>query len=353
MAQNRRRFLAGASIAGLTTVAGCVGGFGDEDESEYQVGMVYSTGGLGDNSFNDMASQGINDAADEFDVGYNESEPSEQSEFDNMQRDYAEPGDYDLVTCVGYEQEDALEDNAEEYDDQSFIIIDTVVEADNVRSYTFDEPGGSFQVGHLAGLLTTEEFSAGDSETDPDETVVGFVGGDESPLIESFEAGFTAGVEYANDDVDVESIYVDSFDDTSGGREAASTLYEDQGADIIFHAAGGAGIGVFQVAEEEGRFAIGVDADQSVQEEDYADVILASMVKRVDEAVLTAVESVVNDEFEGGEIEELGLEDDGVEVVLGETIGDEIPDDILDELEESEEEIIDGDIDVPDDPDDV
>ena len=353
MEQNRRRFLTGASVTGLTTLAGCVGGFGEDDDAEHRVGMVYSTGGLGDNSFNDMAQAGIRDAESEFDVSYDESEPEDIGEFDGAQRDFAESEDYDLITCVGFSQGDALSANAPEYPDQDFMIIDSVVEEDNVRSYVFDEPAGSFQVGHLAGLLTAEDFAAADSETNPDEDVVGFVGGEDVPLIQSFEAGFTAGVEYANDDAEVVSTYVGDFADTGGGQEAALSLYQDQGADIIFHAAGATGVGVFQAAEQEGRFAIGVDADQSLEEDDYADVILASMVKRVDEAVYSAVESVVDDAFEGGETEQLGLEDDGVETVYGDTLGDEIPDEIKDRLEESRQAIIDGEIDVPDDPDDV
>jgi basic membrane protein A and related proteins len=347
MARDRRRFLHGAGVAGLAAMAGCVGGFGDEEAgADVNVGMVYATGGLGDNSFNDMAQQGVLQAEEEFGVEFDQAEPDSVGEFDGAQRDFAASGDYNLVSCIGFAQEDALRGNAEEYPDQEFIIVDSVVEADNVRSYVFGEPEGSFQVGHLAGLLTDEEFAAGDGETNPDESVVGFVGGEESPLIESFQAGFEAGVEHANPDAEVLSSYVGDFNDTASGQETARTMYES-GADIVFHAAGRTGVGVFQAAESEGRFAIGVDDDQSESEPDYADVILASMVKRVDQAVFTAVESVVDGAFEGGEIEELGLEDDGVEAVYGETLGDEIPEEITDEVESSRQAIVDGEIDVP------
>ncbi|MEY7847755.1 BMP family protein [Natrarchaeobius sp. A-rgal3] len=348
MPRDRRTVLKGAGIAGLTTIAGCVGGFGDEEGGgDGQVGMVYATGGLGDNSFNDMAQQGVMNAQDDFGISFDESEPETEGEFDGAQRDFAESGDYDLISCIGFAQEDALEGNAAEYSDQNFIIIDAVVEEDNVRSYVFGEPEGSFQVGHMAGLLTSQEFAAGDGETNPDADVVGFVGGVESPLIESFEAGYTAGVEFANDDAEVVSTYVGDFNDTAGGQEAALSMYQDQDADIVFHAAGATGVGVFQAAESENRFAIGVDADQSLTEPDYADVILASMVKQVDTAVYSAVEAVIDDTFAGGEIEELGLEEDGVSAVYGDTLGDEIPSDVTDQLEESRAAIVDGDIDVP------
>ena len=347
MVQNRRRFLEGASAIGLAGIAGCVGGFGDDGDAAAQIGMVYATGGLGDDSFNDMAQQGVLDAREEFDISFDETEPGSEGEFDGAQRDFAESGEYDLICCIGFAQEDALSENAPEYPEQNFMIIDAVVEEDNVRSYTFGEPEGSFQVGHLAGLLTDQEFAAGAGETNPEESVVGFVGGVESPLIESFQAGFEAGVEYANEDAEVVSSYVGDFNNTARGQEAARTMYQDQGADIVFHAAGRTGIGVFQAAQDEGRFAIGVDDDQSLSNPDYADVILASMVKRVDTAVYTAIESVVNENFEGGETETLGLDQEGVGTVYGDTLGDEIPQEIKDQVDESRQAIIDGEIDVP------
>ncbi|WP_255167738.1 BMP family lipoprotein [Natrononativus amylolyticus] len=355
MARDRRRFLSGAGAAGLAALAGCVGGFGEEEGGDgdgdgVNVGMVYATGGLGDNSFNDMAREGVLQAEEEYDISFSESEPDTEGEFDGAQRDFAESGEYDLISCIGFAQLDALSGNAPEYPDQNFILIDDVLEEENVRSYVFGEHEGSFQVGHLAGLLTTMEFEAGESETNTDASTVGFVGGVESPLIQKFEAGFAAGVEHADGDADVVTSYVGDFNDTAGGQETALSMYQDQEADIVFHAAGATGVGVFQAAESEGRFAIGVDADQSQTEEGFADVILASMVKQVDTAVFTAIESVVNDEFDGGEVEELGLEDDGVQTVYGESIGDEIPDDVKDQIEESRQAIIDGEIDVPEEP---
>ena len=347
MSQNRRRFLEGASAIGLAGIAGCVGGFGDDGDAEYQVGMVYATGGLGDDSFNDMAKKGVEDAQEEFDIAFDEREPGSEGEFEGAQRDFAESGDYDLINCIGYAQADALSGNAPEYPDQNFIIVDEVVDEDNVRSYVFGEPEGSFQVGHLAGLLTREEFSAGAGETNPDADVVGFVGGTESPLIESFQAGFEAGVEHANENGEVVSTYVGDFNDTAGGQQAARTMYQDHDADIVFHAAGRTGIGVFQAAQDEGRFAIGVDDDQSISNPDFADVILASMVKRVDTAVYSAIESVVNDEFAGGETETLGLEQEGVGAVYGDQIGGEIPQEVKDQVDESRQQIIDGEIEVP------
>ncbi|WP_132057589.1 BMP family lipoprotein [Halorussus amylolyticus] len=323
-------------------------GDSDEGSDSLDIGMVYATGGLGDNSFNDMAHTGVQDAESEFGVSYQNSEPGSPSEVANLQRRFAQSSDpdYDLICCIGFVQAEALAENAQQFTDQNWTVVDEVVEEDNVDSNVFREEEGSFQVGHMAGLLTQMDFSAGAGETDTDNTVVGFVGGQETPLIEKFEAGYTAGVEHASEDIEVRSAYAGAFNDSAQGQEIALSMY-DEGADIVFHAAGGTGNGVFQAAQERGRFAIGVDADQSMSLPDYDDVILASMVKRVDEAVYRSIENLENGEFAGGEINTLGLEENGVEAVYGNGIGSEIPDDVTSAVDESREAIIDGDIDVP------
>jgi basic membrane protein A len=343
----RRRFL---QALGGAAAFGTVGFLQDDVTN---VGMVYATGGLGDNSFNDMAHAGVQQAQEEFDVEYQNAEPDTPSDVANLQRRFAQSGnpDYDLVCCIGFVQREGLQQNAERFSDQQFMVVDTVVEKSNVASYVFQEHQGSFQVGHLAGLLTTRDFSAGAGETNDDPTV-GFVGGQEVPLIEKFEAGYRAGVAHANPDVEVLSAYSGSFSDPAQGQSIANSMY-DNGADIIYHAAGGTGNGVFKAAQERGRYAIGVDADQSESLPDFADVILASMVKRVDEAVFRSVESVVNGNFEGGAVNELGLEEDGVAAVYGKELGSEIPDEIKSQLEESQQAIIEGQITVPTDPAEV
>jgi basic membrane protein A len=229
------------------------------------------------------------------------------------------------------------------------MIVDETVDADNVASYVFAEEQGSFLVGHLAGALTTMDFEAGAGATTADSTNVGFVGGVESPLIKRFEAGYTAGAKHASDDVDVQTAYVGDFDDPSGGKEAALSMF-DSGADIVYHAAGNTGTGVFQATQQEGKFAIGVDRDQSVTLESFSDVTLASMFKRVDTAVYNSVEATIDGSLEGGSTTALGLQDDGVAAVYGQDLGSEIPQDIKDAIADARQGIIDGDIDVPEEP---
>ncbi|MFW5965234.1 MAG: BMP family ABC transporter substrate-binding protein [Halodesulfurarchaeum sp.] len=354
---NRRSFLkvaGGIGAASLTGLAGCSGGGdGDGADETTDVGMVYATGGLGDGSFNDQAQQGIKEAEEDFDVEYDESQPDETSQFSDYQEEFAASTDpdYDLVAAIGYLQADALGETAPDYPEQNFLIVDEVVEEDNVASYTFKEHEGSYLVGQIAGLLTTMDFSAGAGETNPDEKSVGFVGGVEGGLIQRFEAGYIAGVKSIDGDIEVQSSYVGDFTAPNQGQETADTMYEN-GADVVYHAAGNTGTGVFEAAQNAGRFAIGVDQDQSITRSDQADVIVASMVKRVDSAVYNAVESVVNGEFESGQTA-LGLDSDGVAAVYGDEIGDEVPQDIKDQVAASQEDIIAGDISVPDTPEDV
>ena len=379
---DRRRFVKAASAAGLVGLAGCSGGPGgdgsdgsdgddgsdgsDDDGMDgsdgddgsdgsdgdsgpaANIGMVYATGGLGDGSFNDQAQQGAIQAEEELDISFQEAQPDEVSQFSNFQQQFAESTDpnYDLVCCIGFLQADSLSETSESYSDQNFMIVDSVVQADNVASYTFKEHEGSYLGGLMASLLTTRDFSAGAGSTAGDSTNVGFVGGVESGLIQKFQAGFEAGVAAGSDDVDVSVNYTGSFNDPAAGREAATAMY-NSGADIVYHASGNTGTGVFQAAQEQGKFAIGVDRDQSITRPDYADVILGSMVKRVDTAVYNAIEATVDGEFPGGSNVSLGLGNDGVALVYGDQLGSEIPQEVRDQVATAREDIIAGDISVP------
>jgi basic membrane protein A len=371
----RRRMLrvSGAGLLG-TGLAGCLGGgsggnettepeettedSGSDETTESEatteqsdpldVGMVYATGGLGDNSFNDMAHKGIKQAESEFGTSFKNTEPSSPSDVSTLQRKLARSGNYDLISCIGFVQKSALKKNAKRFSDQKWMVVDTTVDRPNVASYRFKEHQGSFQVGNLAGLLTDADFSAGAGETN-DDLKVGFVGGKEVPLIKKFEAGFKAGVEHANSDVEVTSAYASTWSDPGKGQSIANSMY-DNGADIVYHAAGGTGNGVFKAAQSQGRYAIGVDSDQSKSLPEYSDVILASMVKYVDEAVYRSVERTMNNNFGGGSVQTLGLEQNGVAAVYGDELGSEIPDSVKSKLEESRKAVVEGDVEVPTEP---
>ncbi|AHF99379.1 ABC transporter [Halostagnicola larsenii XH-48] len=349
----RRTFLTSVGAGATAGLAGCLVNNGDDGSSEADitVGIVYSTGGLGDESFNDMANAGVERAVSEFGIDYEDAEPEEVSDMNEMQRQFARQDDIDLVCCIGYDHQTDLEQNAAEFSDQQFMIVDSMVDADNVINYVFREHEGSFLVGQLAGLLTETEYAHAGGESNPGESIIGFVGGRETSLIKRFEAGYRAGAEHVDEGIDVRDAYAGSFTDPATGQEIANGMYSD-GADVVYHSSGNTGGGVFESAQSNGRFAIGVDDDQSVSSEDFSDVIVASMVKYVDNAVYESIQSVVEDDFSGGETNDLGLEEDGVDAVIGQDFEGELPGDITSSIEESRQQIIDGEIDVPTTTDD-
>ncbi|WP_267641079.1 BMP family lipoprotein [Haloarchaeobius amylolyticus] len=354
-----------SALAGCTSVVPGMGDDGDPaddtetatrqfDESETYIGMLYATGGLGDDSFNDMANRGVKLARVRHGIEYKNEVPAGVDEIGTLQAQYAKSAQpaFDLTVCVGFLQQEPLSKTAKQYPDQRFMLVDSVVDRDNVANYVFKEHEGSFQVGVLAGALTGQGFSAGAGQTRLDRKTVGFVGGIESGLIKKFEAGFMAGAKHADPDVEVLSEYVGSFSDIEGGKQAAQSMY-DEGADIVYHAAGGTGLGVFQAAQQNGRFAIGVDSDQSESDPRYANVILASMVKRVDTAVFNAIQNVHEGEYNGGSVQSLGLEQDGVAVAYGNDLGPQIPETATNQIDDTRSKIVNGEIDVPTTPEEV
>jgi basic membrane protein A len=371
---DRRRFLkltGGTGAIALSGLAGCTGGPSGETEDtttqttttttqlepvgdSIAVGMVYALGGLGDNSFNDMANRGVTQAKSELGITFQNAEPSNPGDFSTFQRRFATSNnpDYDLVSAIGFAQTSALSDTAPNSPKQRFMLVDSVVSEPNVASYVFREQEGSFQVGMLAGLLTSQSFSAGAGTTNPDEKVVGFVGGKETPLIKKFEAGYKAGVDHVDSDVTVRDAYAGAWSDPGKGQSIANSMYSE-GADIVYHAAGGTGLGVFRAAQNVGRFGIGVDAPQSESLPKFADVILASMVKRVDTAVYRSIENVVEGNFQGGNTVALGLKEKGVSINYGQELSDDISQSIKDQIASATEKIISGDISVPTKPKNV
>lgn len=357
MRHGRRALLASIGAGSIATLAGCTDG---GEEADVNVGMVYATGGLGDQSFNDLALDGVEQAQDDYGIGFQNTEPQEPADVDEFQRELASSTDpdFDLINTIGFVQVEALLQNAVDFPEQNWTLIDEIAEdedgnlVDNVANYVFREHEGSFQVGVMAAMLTEREFGVSGGETNPDEQIVGFVGGVDVPIINRFEAGFRAGVNHVNDEIEVQSAYAGDFDVPDQGQAIAQGMYDD-GADIVYHGAGGTGLGVFEAAQSSGRYAIGVDNDQSLSAPEFSDVIIASMVKRVNTAVYESVESIVNDEFEGGVVNDLGLEEDGVGTVVGQDFEDDIPDEVLNEVDSTRQAIIDGDITVPESLDEV
>lgn len=345
-----RRF-AKISIAGLVAslvLAGCGsedpetgtdnGNGNGEESSEAKVGLAYDVGGRGDQSFNDAAAAGLDRAIDEFGVDSQEStaadgEPESAREERLIQM--AEAG-FNPVIAVGFAYAPAVAKVAPQFPDVQFGLIDsTDATGDNIANLTFPEHEGSFLVGAAAALKT---------ETDS----IGFIGGVNVPLIAKFEAGYRAGAMEVNPDIEIRSTYLtqppdfSGFGDPAKGRTAAEGMF-DGDADIVYHAAGGSGLGVFEAAQAADGWGIGVDSDQyHTVPPALQDVVLTSMLKKVDVAVFDYIESFVEGDPLSGEVV-FGLAEGGVDYS---TSGGHI-DDITDQLEEYKQQIIDGEITVP------
>ena len=306
------------------------------------VGIVLDVGGRGDKSFNDGAFLGAERAREELGARIRFIEPGEGSDREAGLRLLAAEG-MDLVIGVGFIFTDDLTLLAREYPDIPFAGIDYSVAVDaqgnviqpppNLAALKFREEQGSFLVGALAAMLSKSNR-------------VGFVGGMDIPLIHKFEAGYRAGVQHVCPDCTVVAQYAgvtpEAFANPGKGKELALSQYQS-GVEIIFHASGSTGLGVFEAARQTGRLAIGVDADQYAEAPGH---ILTSMVKGVDAAVFDAIERVKNGTFEGG-IYQLGLAEQGVGYIYDDNNRALVPDSVEARLQQLRQRIIDGTIVVP------
>ncbi|MFD0674302.1 BMP family protein [Cohnella sp. GCM10027633] len=294
--------------------------------------MVTDVGGVNDKSFNQSAWEGLQKLSKDTGAEVDYLESKEATNYLTNINQFIREG-YDLTWGIGFLLGDDIGKAAKENPDAKLAIIDSVVDAPNVESITFAEHEGSYLVGVVAGLMTKTNK-------------IGFVGGIDIPVIKNFDLGFEAGVKAVNPDAQIIKNYTGAFDKPDLGKAAAATIYND-GADIIFHAAGGTGNGVFNEAKERKKsgkdvWVIGVDKDQSLEFGD--DVTLTSMLKRVDEAVYRITKDMIDGSFKGGQTM-LGLKDNGVG--LPETSTKNVPADILAKVDEYKAKIISGEIKVP------
>lgn len=302
-------------------------------EPSGRVAVVFGRGGLGDESFNDAAFRGLEMAEQELGIGFDYAEPQAVAEFEPLLTQFAAQGQYDLIVSIGFEQGDALGAVAQEFPEQNFAIIDTVVDQPNVASYTYAEQERGFLMGAAAALVTTSDAY----EMTNDAARVAVVGGVQSPLIDANIAGYIAGAKYINEDASVAHGYVGSWADPARGKEIAISMIED-GADVVWGAAGRSGLGVLDAAAERGVYGIGADSDQGSVAPGH---VLTNGMKFVDETMFIAIETTLAGDFAGG-VNTLGVE----EGALGYTES-LMTDETIERLEEVEEVIISGEVDIP------
>ncbi|MBL8700324.1 MAG: BMP family ABC transporter substrate-binding protein [Alphaproteobacteria bacterium] len=288
-------------IALLAIVGVVAGGVGVATAQDVVPAIVFDMGGKFDKSFNEAAYNGAERFKKETGVAYREFEVTNEAQRDQALRNLARRG-ATVIVAVGFAQAVPVEAAAKEFPNVKFNIIDSVVELPNVQSFVFKEHEGSF----LAGIMAAQASKSGK---------VGFIGGMDIPLIRAFACGYVQGAKYANARVEVFQNMTGTTpaawrDPTRGGELARSQF--DRGADVVYAAAGGTGLGVLQSAKDQGKLSIGVDSNQNHL---HPGSVLTSMIKRVDVAVYEAFKAAKDGKWQAG-VRNLGLKEDGVGVAI-------------------------------------
>lgn len=316
----------------------------EEPTTDVKAAMVTDVGGLGDKSFNDGAYAGLQRAEADFGVEIRALASNEIADYEPNIDQLAGAG-YDVIFTVGFLMTDTTVLKAPEYPDVAFGGIDQFFEEPpaNAAGLLFKENEGAYLAGVLAALATLDqEF---DDSINADNTIA-FIGGMDIPPVQKFEAGFTAGARSVNPDVKVVSLYAGSFDDQAKGKELALTAIE-QGADIVFAAAGQTGLGCVTACVERDALFIGVDSDQYETVDEAKPIIITSAIKRLDEVVYRVVEQVIDGTFTGGENLVFGLAEDAVGLAPYHEFEDKITQDMKDAIEKATQDVLDGTVVVP------
>ena len=301
--------------------------------AEFTPGLLYDMGGKFDQSFNQAAYDGAEAFKKDSGLAYLEFEPATEAQREQALRNMARRG-AEIIVAVGFAQTSAVETVAAELPDVKFTLIDGVAEAPNIQSVVFKEQEGSFLVGMLAAMAS-------------ESGKIGFVGGQDVPLIRKFACGYEQGAKHVNASAEVLVNMTGNTpaawnDPTRGGELAVSQF--DRGADVIFAAAGSTGLGVYQAAKDRGKLAIGVDSNQNHLQ---PGAMLTSMVKRVDVAVAEAFKSAMDGTWAPG-FKVLGLAEDGVAWALDKHNEALITDEMKQALALAEKQIVVGQIEVAD-----
>ena len=318
-------------IGALAAVGLAVAGMAQAED--FTPAVVFDMGGKFDKSFNEAAFNGAERFKADSGIQYREFEVTNPSMREQALRNMARRG-AQVVVAMGFAQAAAVETVAQEFPETKFTLIDMVVDLPNVQSVIFKEHEGSFLVGMAAALA---------SETGK----VGFVGGMDIPLIRKFALGYVEGAKHINPDIDIfqnmTGTTPSAWNDPTRGGELARSQF-DRGADVVYAAAGGTGIGVYQAAKDAGKLAIGVDSNQNYM---HPGTMLTSMIKRVDVAVYESFRDAREGTWQGG-IQILGLAEDGVGWALDEHNRSLIPAEVEAAIEQAREDIIAGRIAVTD-----
>lgn len=305
------------------------------DSSKFKVGLVFDVGGRGDKSFNDAAFKGLERAKKELGIDFEIYDPGDGADRESALRKLASKPEVKLIYAVGFIFTEDITTVAKDFPDKNFGCVDYTVLSEssipnNLLALEFKEEEGSFLVGAISGLMTKTN-------------TVGFLGGMESALINKFETGFAKGVKYTNPNCKILTGYVsvtsEGFKNPGKAKEISISQYSN-GADIIYHASGLSGLGLFEAAREMKKYAIGVDLDQYNEAPGF---VLTSMIKKVDEAIFLTIKDYSENKFRGG-VKTLGLKEKGVDYVYDDNNKNIIPENVRKKVEEIRNKIINKEI---------
>lgn len=309
-------------------------------EDKIRVAVLY-TGFLGDKSYNDSCHEGAMRAVKDFGVEVKELESQEAAEWESNFLAVASE-DYDLIIGSSSQYEEIFKKHCADYPDKKFAIIDGIVEGENIVSAIFAQNEGSFLAGAAAAMFTTMTDI---DNVNPDK-VIGWVGGMDIPVLQDFFTGYKQGALYIDPEMTVLQSFAGSFSDPIKGKELTLAQYE-QGADIVMNVASGTGTGILEAAKDSGKYAIGVDMDQDGV---YPGHILTSMLKKIDVASYSIIESIVKGTYTPNTVTYLDIASGGVGLtdfsVMKEQLGDKFPQEIIDKIKELEEKVKNGEIEV-------
>ncbi|SFH52398.1 nucleoside-binding protein [Tindallia magadiensis] len=310
--------------------------------------VLLINGTLGDRSFFDSAHNGMQLIEQELGANVRTIEMSyDQTSWEPTLWDVSEQ-DWDIIVLGTWQMQEFLEEVAPEFPDNRYIIFDTSVDyslggLDNVYSIQYKQNEGAFLAGVLAAHVTGSDMEYADNS----QNMIGFLGGMDIPVINDFLVGYIDGALYVDEDIKVYVSYIGDFSDSPRGKEMALAQYND-GVDIGFNVAGQAGLGQIDAAAEVGRYAIGVDSDQAMvfaeTDPEKAAFVLTSMLKRVDNSILRAVEMHLEGTLPYGEAEALGIKEEAVGLANNDFYQENVDQELRDYIKEIEDLIDSGEI---------
>ncbi|MEG1631284.1 MAG: BMP family ABC transporter substrate-binding protein [Hydrogenoanaerobacterium sp.] len=312
-----------------------------ENAVKGKIAYVTGTGGLGDKSFNDLGNLGIK-RLQETGVTCDIAEPKSISEVEGILRNFSETGDYALIIAMGGAMVDPLKKISVDYPKQNYMVIDGLAGMPTIKSVMISQTDEAFLVGAFAGLMEKD----GKLPKAQGKNTIGIVGGNDIPLIRGIVAAYEAGARYANPECKVLSAYVGSWSDPAKGSELTQGMYE-QGASIVFQAAGGSGMGVIEAAKKSGYYAIGYDGNQNSLAPDN---MIGSGVRGLDAMVEQSAKEALAGTFTGGDLK-IGMKDNNQasQIALTET-NIKVPAEISAKLDNIKKFLTETDTEIPSEP---